>query len=72
LNLGEGIEMSTLSELIRLQEALESIAAELDRIEERDHPDLRHAARRLCRHPVRSLETFVSNFELAMRGRSMN
>jgi hypothetical protein len=64
--------MSAFSELIRLQEALESIAAELDRIEERDHSDLRRAAERLCNHPIRSLETCVSNFELALRGRSIN
>jgi hypothetical protein len=64
--------MSAFSELIRLQEALESIASELDRIEARDHSDLRRAAMRLGNRPIRSLETCVSNFELAMRGRSIN
>jgi hypothetical protein len=62
-----------LSHLRRLQEALEKIATDLDEIEGRSHTRLRSIARDLDNDaPARSLESCVSNFEIAVRGRLAN
>jgi hypothetical protein len=62
-----------LSHLRRLQEALEKIATDLDEIEGRSHMRLRYVAQYLNDgSPSRSLESCVSNFEIAVRGRLVN
>ena len=66
-----------LSHLRRLQEALEKIATDLDEIEGRSHARLRYIAQDLNYDlnddgPARSLESCVSNFEIAVRGRLVN
>ena len=62
-----------LSDLRRLQQALEQIASDLDEIEGRSHARLRFLAQYLDDGgPVRSLESCVSNFEVAVRGRLAN
>lgn len=62
-----------ISHLRRLQEALEKIATDLDEIEGRSHMCLRYIARNLNNNgPVRSIESCVSNFEIAVRGRLVN
>jgi hypothetical protein len=62
-----GLQMSHLR---RLQAALEKIAADLDEIEGRSHARLRYIAQDLSEPgSARSLESFVSNFEIAVRGR---
>lgn len=62
-----------LSDLHRLQQALEQIATDLDEIEGRSHARLRFLAQYLDDDgPVRSLESCVSNFEAAVRGRLAN
>lgn len=62
-----------ISELRRLQEALEKIATDLDEIEGRSHSRLRYIARDLSNDgPERSIESCVSNFEMAIRGRLAN
>ncbi|MCG2673112.1 hypothetical protein XI06_06925 [Bradyrhizobium sp. CCBAU 11434] len=62
--------VSQISHLRRLQEALEKIATDLDEIERRSHSRLRYIAQDLNNDgPVRSIEAFVSNFEIAIRGR---
>lgn len=61
-----------LSDLRRLQQALENIASDLDEIEGRSHTRLRDLARNLYDGPGRSLETCMSNFEVAVRGRLAN
>lgn len=62
-----------LSHLRRLQQALEKIATDLDEIEGRSHARLRHIAKDLNdAGPARSLESCVSNFEIAVRGRLVN
>ncbi|GGI33446.1 hypothetical protein GCM10010987_74430 [Bradyrhizobium guangdongense] len=61
-----------LSDLRRLQQALENIASELDEIEGRSHARLRYLASTLYESPVRSLEACMSNFEIAVRGRLAN
>jgi len=62
-----------LSHLRRLQEALEKIATDLDEIEGRSHARLRYIAQDLNDDgPARSLESCVSNFEIAVRGRLVN
>ena len=62
-----------LSHLRRLQEALEKIATDLDEIEGRSHARLRYIAQDLNDDaPARSLESCVSNFEVAVRGRLVN
>ena len=62
-----------LSNLRRLQAALENIATDLDEIEGRSHARLRYIARDLSdQGPARSLESFVSNFEIAVRSRLVN
>lgn len=59
-----------LSNLKRLQEALEQIATDLDEIEGRSHARLRLFAQDIYDDgPARSLESCVSNFEVAVRGR---
>jgi hypothetical protein len=65
-----GLQMSHLR---RLQAALEKIAADLDEIEGRSHARLRYIAQDLSEpSAARSLESFVSNFEIAVRGRLLN
>ncbi len=65
-----GQATSQLSHLRRLQEALEKIATDLDEIEGRSHMRLRCLAQDLNDDgPGRSLESCVSNFEIAVRGR---
>lgn len=62
-----------ISHLRRLQAALEKIATDLDEIEGRSHTRLRYIARDLNNDdPVRSIESCVSNFEIAVRGRMVN
>ncbi|OKO86828.1 hypothetical protein AC630_01925 [Bradyrhizobium sp. AS23.2] len=62
-----------LTHLRRLQEALERIATDLDEIEGRSHARLRFIAQDLSDDgPARSLETCVSNFQIAVRGRLAN
>jgi len=61
-----------LSELRRLQQALENIASDLDEIEGRSHARLRDLAKNLHDSPTRSLEACMSNFEIAVRGRLAN
>ena len=62
-----------LTHLRRLQEALERIATDLDEIEGRSHARLRFVAQYLDDGgPTRSLESCVSNFEIAVRGRLVN
>jgi len=62
-----------LSHLRRLQEALEKIATDLDEIEGRAHTRLRFVAQDLNDNaPARSIESCVSNFEVAVRGRMVN
>lgn len=61
-----------LTELARLQEALERIAADLDEIEGREHPLLRRAAKRLYIPPARSLDTCVSNFAFVVKKQAVN
>lgn len=62
-----------LSHLRRLQEALEKIASDLDEIEGRSHARLRYVAQDLNDDgPARSIESCVSNFEIAVRGRLVN
>lgn len=62
-----------ISHLRRLKEALEKIATDLDEIEGRSHMRLRYIARDLNNDgPVRSIESCVSNFEIAVRGRLVN
>lgn len=61
-----------LSDLRRLQQALENIASDLDEIEGRSHARLRDLAKNLHGSPRRSLEACMSNFEIAVRGRLAN
>lgn len=62
-----------LSHLRRLQEALEKIATDLDEIEGRSHTRLRYIAKDLNDDAgARSLESCVANFEIAVKGRSVN
>jgi hypothetical protein len=61
-----------LSDLRRLQQALENIASDLDEIEGRSHTRLRDLAKILNESPGRSLEACMSNFEIALRGRLAN
>jgi len=68
-----GQAVQHISHLRRLQEALEKIAADLDEIEGRSHARLRYIARDLNDDgSARSLESCVSNFEIAVRGRLVN
>ncbi len=60
------------TELARLQEALERIAADLDEIEGREHPLLRRAAKRLYVQPSRSLDACVSNFAFVVKKQVVN
>lgn len=61
-----------LFHLRRLQQALERIAFDLDEMEGRSHTRLRDLAKELYECPGRSLETCMSNFEIAVRGRLAN
>lgn len=62
-----------LAHLRRLQEALEKIATDLDEIEGRSHARLRYLAQDLNDDgQIRSIESCVSNFEIAVRGRFVN
>lgn len=60
-----------LSHLRRLQEALRKIATDLDEIEGRSHTRLRFLTQGLVNEDdsARSIESCVSNFEVAVRGR---
>ncbi|MBI5261821.1 MAG: hypothetical protein HY852_08410 [Bradyrhizobium sp.] len=60
------------ADLRRLQAALESIAADLDAMEGRQHPLLRGAAKRLQPRPARSIESFVQNFAFVIERKSTN
>lgn len=67
-----GQRILQISDLQRLQQALENIASDLDQIEGRSHMRLRDLARNLYESPGRSLEACMSNFEIAVRGRLAN
>ena len=55
-----------IGDLRRMQDALESISTDLDKIEERPHYSLHFAAAGLVEGQRRGIESVVSNFAFAI------
>lgn len=56
-----------LAELHRLRSALEAISADIDALDCRDHIPLQHAIKNLPSRPARTVESFVDNFQFAIK-----